>query len=212
VRCPDGRSLEIQIRTWDMHKHAELGVAAHWRYKEGSKRSAEDDYDEKIAWLRSCCPGRTKSPTARLGQAVQARLARRHALRAHAAGQGGRPAAGATPVDFAYRVHTDLGHRCRGAKVDGQLVPLNTPLETGQTVEIVTAKEGGPSRDWLNPALGYIHTKSARVKVRGLVLQPGAGRNAGRRPRHDRQGIAARRADQRQHRGTGAQAGLCQGR
>jgi GTP pyrophosphokinase len=73
---------------------------------------------------------------------------------------------GATPVDFAYRVHTDLGHRCRGAKVDGQLVPLNTALETGQQVEIITAKIGGPSRDWLNPTLGYIHTKSARIKVR----------------------------------------------
>ena len=75
---------------------------------------------------------------------------------------------GATPVDFAYRVHTDLGHRCRGAKVDGQLLPLNTPLETGQQVEILTAKTGGPSRDWLNPTQGYIHTKSARAKVRAI--------------------------------------------
>ncbi|MCE1241059.1 MAG: bifunctional (p)ppGpp synthetase/guanosine-3',5'-bis(diphosphate) 3'-pyrophosphohydrolase [Azonexaceae bacterium] len=167
VSCPDGRSLEIQIRTWEMHKHAELGVAAHWRYKEGAKAPGADDYDEKIAWLRQLLTW--KDEVADSSDWV------RHYKQAaldetiYVLTPQGRVVdlpAGSTPVDFAYRVHTDLGHRCRGAKVGGQLVPLNTSLQTGQQVEIVTAKLGGPSRDWLNPSLGYIQTKSARTKVR----------------------------------------------
>jgi len=167
VRCPDGRSLEIQIRTWDMHKHAELGVAAHWRYKEGSKRSHEDDYDEKIAWLRQLLTWKDEVADSSdwISHYKQAALDETLYVITPQGKVVDLPQ-GATAVDFAYRVHTDLGHRCRGAKVNGQLVTLNTPLETGQRVEIVTAKQGGPSRDWLNPALGYIHTKSARVKVR----------------------------------------------
>ena len=166
VRCPDGRSLEIQIRTWDMHKHAELGVAAHWRYKEG-KRHAENDYDEKIAWLRQLLTWKDEVADSSDWISHYKQAALDETL--YVITPQGRVVdlpQGATAVDFAYRVHTDLGHRCRGAKVDGQLVTLNTPLETGQRVEIVTTKQGGPSRDWLNPALGYIHTKSARTKVR----------------------------------------------
>jgi GTP pyrophosphokinase len=167
VRCPDGRSLEIQIRTWDMHKHAELGVAAHWRYKEGTKRNAEDDYDEKIAWLRQLLTWKDEVADSSdwISHYKQAALDETLYVITPQGKVVDLPQ-GATPVDFAYRVHTDLGHRCRGAKVNGHLVPLNTPLETGQRVEIVTAKHGGPSRDWLNPSLNYIHTKSARVKVR----------------------------------------------
>ncbi|MGB8249012.1 MAG: bifunctional (p)ppGpp synthetase/guanosine-3',5'-bis(diphosphate) 3'-pyrophosphohydrolase, partial [Azonexus sp.] len=167
VRCPDGRSLEIQIRTWDMHKHAELGVAAHWRYKEGSKRTHEDEYDEKIAWLRQLLTWKDEVADSSdwISHYKQAALDETLYVITPQGKVVDLPQ-GATAVDFAYRVHTDLGHRCRGAKVNGQLVTLNTPLETGQRVEIVTAKHGGPSRDWLNPALGYIHTKSARVKVR----------------------------------------------
>ena len=167
VRCPDGRSLEIQIRTWDMHKHAELGVAAHWRYKEGSKRTHEDEYDEKIAWLRQLLTWKDEVADSSdwISHYKQAALDETLYVITPQGKVVDLPQ-GATAVDFAYRVHTDLGHRCRGAKVNGQLVTLNTPLETGQRVEIVTAKQGGPSRDWLNPALGYIHTKSARVKVR----------------------------------------------
>ncbi len=168
VRCADGRSLEIQIRTWDMHKHAELGVAAHWRYKEGSKRSAgEDGYDEKIAWLRQLLTWKEEVADSSdwVKHYKQAALDETIYVLTPQGKVVDLPA-GSTPVDFAYRVHTDLGHRCRGAKVDGQLVTLNTSLETGQRIEIVTAKLGGPSRDWLNPALAYIHTKSARVKVR----------------------------------------------
>jgi GTP pyrophosphokinase len=167
VRCPDGRSLEIQIRTWEMHKHAELGVAAHWRYKEGSKRTHEDEYDEKIAWLRQLLTWKDEVADSSdwISHYKQAALDETLYVITPQGKVVDLPQ-GATAVDFAYRVHTDLGHRCRGAKVNGQLVTLNTPLETGQRVEIVTAKQGGPSRDWLNPALGYIHTKSARVKVR----------------------------------------------
>ena len=167
VRCPDGRSLEIQIRTWEMHKHAELGVAAHWRYKEGTRRSHEDDYDEKIAWLRQLLTWKDEVADSSdwISHYKQAALDETLYVITPQGKVVDLPQ-GATPVDFAYRVHTDLGHRCRGAKVNGHLVPLNTPLETGQRVEIVTAKHGGPSRDWLNPSLNYIHTKSARVKVR----------------------------------------------
>lgn len=167
VRCPDGRSLEIQIRTGEMHKHAELGVAAHWRYKEGSKRTHEDDYDEKIAWLRQLLTWKDEVADSSdwISHYKQAALDETLYVITPQGKVVDLPQ-GATPVDFAYRVHTDLGHRCRGAKVNGQLVTLNTPLETGQRIEIITAKHGGPSRDWLNPALGYIHTRSARVKVR----------------------------------------------
>jgi len=167
VRCPDGRSLEVQIRTWEMHKHAELGVAAHWRYKEGAKGSGADDYDEKIAWLRQLLTWKDEVADSSdwVSRYKQAALDETLYVMTPQGKVVDLPQ-GATPVDFAYRVHTDLGHRCRGAKVNGQLVTLNTPLETGQQVEIITAKVGGPSRDWLNPTLNYIHTKSARVKVR----------------------------------------------
>ncbi len=167
VRCPDGRSLEIQIRTWEMHKHAELGVAAHWRYKEGAKAPGADDYDEKIAWLRQLLTWKDEVADSSdwVNHYKQAALDETIYVITPQGRVVDLPA-GSTPVDFAYRVHTDLGHRCRGAKVGGHLVPLNTQLETGQQVEVLTAKLGGPSRDWLNPAQGYIHTKSARVKVR----------------------------------------------
>ncbi len=167
VHCPDGRSLEVQIRTREMHRHAELGVAAHWRYKEGSKRSATGNYDEKIAWLRQLLTWKDEVSDSSdwVKHYKQAALDETIYLLTPAGRVVDLPA-GSTPVDFAYRVHTDLGHRCRGAKVNGALVTLNTPLQTGQQVEIVSAREGGPSRDWLNPALGYIHTKSARTKVR----------------------------------------------
>ena len=166
VRCPDGRSLEIQIRTWEMHKHAELGVAAHWRYKEGHKSSA-GSYDEKIAWLRQLLSWRdevadtpdwvTHYKRAALDETIYVLTPQEKVIDLPR---------GATPVDFAYRLHSDLGHRCRGAKVNGQMVTLNTPLETGQRVEIISAKQGGPSRDWLNPGLGFLTTRSARNRVR----------------------------------------------
>jgi GTP pyrophosphokinase len=167
VRCPDGRALEVQIRTREMHKHAELGVAAHWRYKEGSKHSSEGNYDEKIAWLRQLLTWKEEVADASdwVKHYKQAALDETIYVMTPQGRVVDLPR-GATPVDFAYRVHTDLGHRCRGAKVDGALVTLNTPLETGQRVEIIVAKQGGPSRDWLNPSLGYLFTHRARLKVR----------------------------------------------
>ncbi len=165
VHCPDGRALEVQIRTRAMHKHAELGVAAHWRYKEGARGS--DSYDEKIAWLRQLIAWKDEVSDSSdwVKHYKQAALDETIYVMTPQGRVVDLPR-GATPVDFAYRVHTDLGHRCRGAKVDGALVTLNTQLETGQRVEIVAAKQGGPSRDWLNSSLGYLFTHRARAKAR----------------------------------------------
>ncbi|MDR1163212.1 MAG: bifunctional (p)ppGpp synthetase/guanosine-3',5'-bis(diphosphate) 3'-pyrophosphohydrolase [Candidatus Accumulibacter sp.] len=167
VRCPDGRSLEVQIRTKEMHRHAELGVAAHWRYKEGEKSASESEYSGKIAWLRQLLTWKDEVTDSSDWVRHYKEAAFDETI--YIMTPQGRVVdlpRGATPIDFAYRVHTDLGHRCRGAKVDGALVTLNTPLETGQRVEIVAAKQGGPSRDWLNPSLAYLFTRRARAKVR----------------------------------------------
>jgi GTP pyrophosphokinase len=167
VRCPDGRSLEVQIRTREMHNHAELGVAAHWRYKEGGKSPAASGYDDKIAWLRQLLSWRDEVADSSDWVAHYKRAALDETIYVLTPqGKVFDLPAGSTPIDFAYRLHSDLGHRCRGAKVNGQLVTLNTQLQTGQRVEIVAAKQGGPSRDWLNPGLGFLTTKSARNKVR----------------------------------------------
>jgi GTP pyrophosphokinase len=167
VRCPDGRSLEVQIRTHEMHQHSELGVAAHWRYKEGNKAASDDNYDEKIAWLRQLLTWKDEVADSSdwVKHYKEAALDETIYIMTPQGRVVDLPR-GSTPVDFAYRVHTDLGHRCRGAKVDGALVTLNTQLETGQRVEIVVAKQGGPSRDWLNNALGYLFTHRARAKAR----------------------------------------------
>ena len=166
VYAADGRSLEVQIRTHGMHKHAELGVAAHWRYKEGGG-VPNVAYDEKIALLRSLLSWRDEVTDAAdwLEQFKRASLDDTIYVLTPQGRVIDMPR-GATPIDFAYRVHTDLGHRCRGAKVNGQLVTLNTPLENGQTVEIMSTKEGGPSRDWLNPHQGYVATPRARQKIK----------------------------------------------
>ena len=165
-----GRALEVQIRTHEMHAHAELGVAAHWRYKESgsagkSAAKADSAYDDKIAWLRQLLSWRDEITDS----AVWVEQFKRAALddTIYVMTPQGRVIdlpKGATPIDFAYRVHTDLGHRCRGAKIDGHLVPLNTPLQSGQQVEITVAKGGGPSRDWLSP--GYLVSPRARTKVK----------------------------------------------
>ncbi len=170
VIAEDGRALEVQIRTREMHNHAELGVAAHWRYKEaGGQRAPRSAgaYDDKIAWLRQLLSWRDEITDS----AEWVQQFKRAALddTIYVVTPQGRVidlAKGATPVDFAYRLHTDLGHRCRGAKVDGHLVPLNTPLANGQRVDIVAAKSGGPSRDWLNASQGYLVTSRARQKVK----------------------------------------------
>lgn len=168
VRVEDGGALEVQIRTKEMHEHAELGVAAHWRYKElGKSASAEGVYEDKIAWLRQLLSWRdeitdsaewvAQFKRAQLDDTVYVLTPQNKVIDLPQ---------GATPLDFAYRLHTDLGHRCRGAKVDGHMVPLNTPLKNGQRVEVNAIKSGGPSRDWLNPAQGYLVTAQAQRKVR----------------------------------------------
>lgn len=170
VLAGDGRALEVQIRTHEMHRHAELGVAAHWRYKEGSKNAG--DYDEKIALLRSLLSWRDEVADSADWVERFKRASLDDTL--YVLTPQGRVVDlpnGATALDFAYRVHTDLGHRCRGAKIDGQLVPLNTPLKNGQTVEISAAKEGAPSRDWLDPRQGYVATSRARNKIKQYFSQ-----------------------------------------
>ena len=167
VRDEQGKAIEIQIRTQAMHDHAEHGVAAHWAYKEAGTKgyagvSATSEYDAKIAVLRQLLAwGQDLSEGPEHRNLFDDRI---YVLTPDAAVI--ELPQGATPVDFAYAVHTNLGHRCRGARVDGAMVPLNTPLQSGQTVEVTTVKEGRPSRDWLNPELGYLTSNRAKAKVR----------------------------------------------
>jgi len=168
VRVEDGSALEVQIRTKEMHAHAELGVAAHWRYKEsGKSATAEGVYEDKIAWLRQLLSWRDEIADSAewVAQFKKAALDDTIYVLTPQNKVIDLPR-GATPLDFAYRLHTELGHRCRGAKVDGHMVPLNTPLQNGQRVDIITVKSGGPSRDWLNAAQGYLATAQAQRKVR----------------------------------------------
>lgn len=166
VRDEAGLPIEIQIRTEAMHQHAEHGVAAHWAYKEaGSKGyagiTASGEYDAKIAVLRQLLAWERDMSGPAAGTLFDDRI---YVLTPDAAIV--ELPRGATAVDFAYSVHTSLGHRCRGARVDGAMVPLNTPLQNGQTVEITAVREGGPSRDWLNADLGYLSSARAKAKVR----------------------------------------------
>lgn len=166
VRDASGQPIEIQIRTQAMHEHAEHGVAAHWAYKEAGAKgyagvSATGTYDAKIAVLRQLLAWERELAGTQGPGVFDDRI---YVLTPDAAIV--ELPQGATAVDFAYSVHTNLGHRCRGARLDGVMVPLNTPLKNGQTVEVTVAKEGGPSRDWLNPELGYLVSHRARAKVR----------------------------------------------
>jgi GTP pyrophosphokinase len=168
VIAEDQRPLEVQIRTWEMHEHAELGVAAHWRYKEGIRGSDKSDaYGDKVALLRELLSWRDEIADVSnwIEQFKRAALDDTIYIITPQGKVVDLPR-GATPVDFAYHVHTEIGHRCRGAKADGVLIALNKPLASGQTVEIMTAKQGGPSRDWLNPQLGYLRTSRGRQKVK----------------------------------------------
>ncbi|MES2879823.1 MAG: bifunctional (p)ppGpp synthetase/guanosine-3',5'-bis(diphosphate) 3'-pyrophosphohydrolase [Pseudomonadota bacterium] len=166
VRDASGQPIEIQIRTQAMHDHSEHGVAAHWAYKEAGAKgyagvSASGAYDAKIAVLRQLLAWERDLSGEQGHGAFDDRI---YVLTPDAAIV--ELPQGATAVDFAYSVHTNLGHRCRGARLDGVMVPLNTPLKNGQTVEVTVAKEGGPSRDWLNTELGYLVSHRARAKVR----------------------------------------------
>lgn len=177
-----GRTFEIQIRTQEMHQFAEYGMAAHWRYKEAGARggqvAAAAGYDQKIAWMRQLLAWDRDKDSAQSAQDPSPADVSLPSGAGPSPGESDRIyvmtpqarvielPAGATPIDFAYYLHTDLGHRCRGARVDGQMVPLLTRLATGQTVEIIAAKSGGPSRDWLNPQLGFLASPRSRAKVR----------------------------------------------
>ncbi len=171
-----GRPFEVQIRTQAMHEFAEYGMAAHWRYKEAGPRGgqasghppAQQQYDQQLAWMRQLLAWNNEAaeqPDQIVSRTVHKPAEDRIYVLSPQARVLELPV-GATAVDFAYHLHTDLGHRCRGARIDGQMVPLQTQLQTGQTVEIVTTKSGGPSRDWLNPQLGFLASPRARAKVR----------------------------------------------
>jgi len=161
----DGKTLEIQIRTPEMDQGAEYGIASHWRYKEGVER--DEDYERRIIWLRSLMEWRQDVIDA--GEFVDGLKSDVFEDRVYLFTPRGDIIdlpAGSTPIDFAYHVHTDVGHRCRGAKVNGKLVSLDNQLNTGEKIEILTAKRGGPSLDWLNPNLGLVKTQRARSKIR----------------------------------------------
>ena len=178
----DGQTLEVQIRTFEMHQQSELGVAAHWRYKEGAK--ADKAFDSRIAWLRQILDWKSDlAQAAALPEKLKTGLFDDTVYVLTPQGRIVDLPAGSTPIDFAYHVHTDLGHRCRGAKVDGVIVPLNYKLKNAQTVEIHAIKLGGPSRDWMNPEQGYLASPRALAKVRHWFKQQfveqeiSAGRN-----------------------------------
>ncbi|NJD31665.1 MAG: bifunctional (p)ppGpp synthetase/guanosine-3',5'-bis(diphosphate) 3'-pyrophosphohydrolase [Gammaproteobacteria bacterium] len=178
---PGRLPLEVQIRTREMHDHAELGVAAHWQYKEG--RKAESGFQQKINWLRQLL-----EPSARAGMepdlldGLQAEIFEDRVYALSPKGEVVDLPRGATPLDFAYHVHTSLGHRCRGAKVNGRMVSLNHKLANGDTVEIIPGKHPNPSRDWLVPALGFLVSPRNRSKVRAWFrkLDEGHNRDQGR--------------------------------
>jgi len=162
----DGRPLEVQIRTTEMHQEAEYGIAAHWRYKEGGSR--DQTYEQRISSLRRMMDWRQEVTDAQdFVDGMKTDVFQDRVYVFTPRGDIIDLAAGSTPIDFAYHVHTDIGHRCRGAKINGKLVSLDHPLKTGDQVEILTSKQGGPSRDWLNTNLGMVQTQRARSKIRG---------------------------------------------
>ena len=171
----DGKPLEVQVRTGEMHEHAERGVAAHWRYKESTRK--DEELERRIEWMRRWLEQQEDevTPLDNLDGDSEYQVRRIYVLSPH--GKVVELPNGATPVDFAYAIHTSVGHRCRGARVDGHIAPLVYPLQSGQKVEIITAKEGGPSRDWLNPHSGYLTTSRARNRVRQWFKQQDYGQH-----------------------------------
>lgn len=161
----DGKSLEVQIRTPEMDQSAEYGIAAHWRYKEGTTR--DSDYEQRIDWLRGLMDWRSDVDDAQeFVDGMKTDVFQDRVYGFTPRGDIIDLPAGSTPIDFAYHVHTEIGNRCRGAKINGKLVTLDYALKTGDQVEILTAKQGGPSRDWLNSNLGLVKTQRARAKIK----------------------------------------------
>ncbi len=181
VMDSEGVAFEVQVRTHDMHQQAEYGLAAHWRYKEAGKQgyagtvSAKDEYDQRIAWARQLIAWKEDAWDQLKSQDLDD-----HIYVLTPLGQVVPLEQGSTPIDFAYSVHTDLGHRCRGARIDGAMVPLDTRLKNGQTVDIISVKLGGPSMDWLNLERGYLASHRARSKVRAWFTAQQAEQEGGR--------------------------------
>ncbi|GAA3894275.1 GTP diphosphokinase [Halomonas cibimaris] len=178
VLGPENKVLEIQIRTFAMHDEAELGVCAHWRYKGHDTQGKSRGYEEKIAWLRHVLEWQDEVGSfGDLREGLASDIAPDRIYVFTPEGHVIDLPCVSTPIDFAYRVHTEVGHRCRGAKVDGRIVPLTYTLKTGQQVEILTASKGGPSRDWLNPSLGYVRTSRARAKIQAWFKHQARDKN-----------------------------------
>ncbi|CAM2870903.1 GTP diphosphokinase [Vibrio diazotrophicus] len=162
---PEGKTIEIQIRTKQMHEESELGVAAHWKYKEGAS-SGRSGYDEKITWLRKLIDWQEEmSDSGEMLDELRSQVFDDRVYAFTPRGDVVDLPMGATPLDFAYHIHSEVGHRCIGAKVGGRIVPFTHKLQMGDQVEIITAKEPNPSRDWLNPATGFVHSGRARAKI-----------------------------------------------
>lgn len=177
VLYDDGKTVEIQIRTKEMNRSAEFGIAAHWHYKEGGQR--DDDYERRVAWLRSLMEwGKDVQDAKEFVDSMKTDVFEDRVYAFTPRGDIIDLPVGSTPIDFAYHVHTDIGHRCRGSKINGKLVPLEYKLQTGDKVEILTAKRGGPSRDWLNPNLGLVKTQRARSKIRQWFKRQAREQNA----------------------------------
>jgi GTP pyrophosphokinase len=166
---PDQRPLEVQIRTYEMHDHAERGVAAHWRYKEDQRHDRE--LERRVEWMRHWLELKEGADDPAFIERFKSEFQPERIYVLTPQRRVIELPRGGTPLDFAYAVHTDIGHRCRGAKVDGRIVQLTQPLRSGQTVEILTTKEGGPSRDWLSPHQGYLKTAKALNRVRAWFKQ-----------------------------------------
>lgn len=174
---PAGKHLEVQIRTQEMHDEAELGVCAHWAYK-GSDATADRHYEEKVAWLRQVLEWQEElGDLGQLGESLRRDFDSDRIYVLTPEGHVLGMAPGATALDFAYRIHTEIGHRCRAARVDGRIVPLNHPLKTGEKVEILTDEDAEPSSSWLNPNLGFLRTSRARAKVQAYFRARDRERN-----------------------------------
>ncbi len=172
VTGPEGKSVEVQIRTWEMHEFAEFGVASHWRYKENIDGHSEQDVEKRIQWIRRLLDrGDQFGDDAYLLEQLQAEFANDQIYVLTPKRDVLKLSARSTVLDFAYRIHTDVGHHCRGARVNGVMAPLTRVLKTGDMVEVVTARIVTPSRDWLNASLGYLHTARAKAKVRNWFKQ-----------------------------------------
>jgi len=166
VEGPEGQIFEVQIRTFQMHEQAEMGVAAHWKYKEDPSQRVQESHERKIEWLREVLAWHREMAVSQgVSELIEAEFLDDRIYVFTPDGDILDLPQGVTPLDFAYQVHSDIGHRCRGAKVNGHIVQLTYLLKTGDKVEILTGKELRPSRDWINPHLGYLKTSRAKAKV-----------------------------------------------